>query len=382
MKIYLVTPMDLKYSYRATEYYIYEYAKYLKDNGKDVEILVTKKPNEKYTLILNYRKTIRPYRKIKQKPVQCKLYTIPLLKWHFFFYKNLPKDGVIYLPFTVYDYVFNILTKPRGQKYVIGSHSLDLKKGHILEGHEFVEKLVNSVVKSIFLLIGKEKKNIFFHVINTEQAKYIKKYFKYPNSNIFYAPNFIEMEKYKLGENKSKKLKVIHIGGIDKEADIVFDIIKLLDKKGQLNNFDFYFVGNAPDLERYEITEPENIHILGKISELEKLKLLSSSDCIIIPAYESFSKTLLEGIASGLYILTSKKNAAWKDFKKAGIKMFVSENGKAEDYLKILNNLAKQKQKGEKARRYKIHNIEILKKNYTKTKVLPKIFDMFEKVKR
>ncbi|MEM4067744.1 MAG: glycosyltransferase family 4 protein [Candidatus Micrarchaeaceae archaeon] len=259
---------------------------------------------------------------------------------------------------------------------------MHLKKGHMIEGHEFVEKLLNSVVKSILLLIGKEKKNIFFHVINTEQAKYIKRRFKYPNSNIFYVPNFIEMEKYKLGENKSKKLKVIHIGGIDKGADIVLDIIKLLDKKEQLNNFDFYFVGSAADLERYEITEPENIHVLGKISELEKLKLLSSSDCIIIPSYETFSKTMLEGIASGLYVLTSKRNAAWKDFKKIGIKMFVSENGKAEDYLKILNNLAKQKQKGEKARRYKIHNIEILKKNYTKTKVLPKIFDMFEKVKR
>ncbi|MEM3661850.1 MAG: hypothetical protein QXG73_03410, partial [Candidatus Micrarchaeaceae archaeon] len=78
MKIYLVTPMDLKYSYRATEEYVYKYAKYLKDRGKDVEILVTKKPNEKYTLLPNYRKTIRPYRKIRRRPVQCKEYILPL----------------------------------------------------------------------------------------------------------------------------------------------------------------------------------------------------------------------------------------------------------------------------------------------------------------
>jgi hypothetical protein len=35
--------MDIQYSFRATERYIYEYAKYLHEHGKDVEILITEK---------------------------------------------------------------------------------------------------------------------------------------------------------------------------------------------------------------------------------------------------------------------------------------------------------------------------------------------------
>ncbi|MEM3715371.1 MAG: glycosyltransferase, partial [Nitrososphaeria archaeon] len=159
-------------------------------------------------------------------------------------------------------------------------------------------------------------------------------------------------------------------------------IIKLLDKKGQLNNFDFYFVGNAPDLKRYEITESENIHILGTISELEKLKLLSSSDCIIIPSYETFSKTMLEGIASGLYVLTSKKNAAWKDFINLGIKMFIAENGFPKEYINTLKGLAKIKQRNKNPNPYRYNNKKRITRYYSESTILPEIQKMFSLVEK
>ncbi|MEM3715217.1 MAG: glycosyltransferase, partial [Nitrososphaeria archaeon] len=174
----------------------------------------------------------------------------------------------------------------------------------------------------------------------------------------------------------------IHIGGTDKGADIVFDIIKLLGKEGQLNNFDFYFVGTGLDLDRYKITEPENIHILGKISELEKLKLLSSSDCIIIPAYENFPKTMLEGIASGLYVLTSKRNAAWKDFTNLGIKMFIAENGFSKEYINTLKSLAKIKRRNKNPNPYKYNNKKRIIRYYSESTVLPEIQKMFSLVEK
>lgn len=377
MKVYLITPVDLKYSYRATEEYVYSYAKYLKEHGIDTEILITKKSERQQTLLPNYEEVIKPYDNIANKPVRCKEIVLPL-KWHIFIYKDLPKEGTIYFPYGIYDYLFNILFKPKGQKYVIGSHSMHLKMGHMIKNHEKLEWLLNFIVKSVLFLRRKEKDNIYFHVINSAQEAYLIKNFKINKKSIFHVPNFIDTSKYQLTKNSSKKLRVVHIGGTEKNANIVFDIIKLLDKRQVLDKFEFYFIGKPDKQTGGQYTSLKNIHILGQIDDRTKIKVLSSADCMIIPSYETFSKTLLEGLLSGLYLLTSKRNSAWQDLTVSGIKIFIADTGKPEEYISILSNLGNKKERRERINKYRLRNRICVIVNFNERKILMKILKMFK----
>lgn len=379
MKVYLITPVDLKYSYRGTEEHVYSYAKYLKEHGIDAEILITKKGDKQQTLLPYYKEVIKPYDTIAKKPVSCKEIVLPF-KWHIFIYKDLPKEGTIYFPYSIYDYLFNLLFKPKGQKYVIGSHSMHLKMGHIIKNHETLEWLLNFIVKSVLFLRRKEKGNIYFHVINSMQEAYLIKNFKINKKNIFYVPNFIDTRKYGLAKNSSKKLRVVHIGGIEKDANIVFDIIKLLEEKHVLYRFEFYFIGRLDKHIEEQYSSIRNVHLLGQIDDFTKLKVLRRADCMIIPSYEAFPKTLLEGLLSGLYILTSKRNSAWRDLIDFGIQMFVAENGFSEEYLHAIISLAEKKSRSTNINSYRALNRNTITKNFDKESVLPQILKMFRKV--
>ena len=381
MKVYLITPVDLKYSYRATEEYVYSYAKYLKEHGIDAEILITKKGNKQQTLLPNYKEVVKPYDNIAKKPVKCKEIVLPL-KWHIFVYKDLSKEGTIYFPYGVYDYLFNILFKPKEQKYVIGSHSMHLKMGRIIKNHEILEWLLNFIVKSVLFLRRKEKDNTYFHVINSMQEVYLIKNFKINKKNIFYVPNFIDTSKYSLAKNSSKKLRVVHIGGMEKDASVVFDIIKFLEEKRVLDKFEFYFIGKLDKQIEEQYSSLKNVRILGQIDDHTKLKVLSSADCMIIPSYEAFPKTLLEGLLSGLYILTSKRNSAWQDFVYFGIQMFIAENGFSGEYLQAIINLSEKKGRSVNINPYREPNRDIVIKNFDKRNVLPQIFKMFKTVEK
>ena len=381
MKVYLITPLDLKYSYRATEEYVYNYAKYLKEHGIDAEILITKKDAKQQTLLSNYKEVVKPYDNIAKKPIRCKEIVLPL-KWHVFIYKDLPKEGTIYFPYSIYDYLFNILFKPKGQKYVIGSHSMHLKMNHIIKNHEMLEWLLNFIVKSVLFLRRKENDNIYFHVINSMQEAYLTKNFKINKKNIFYVPNFIDTSRYRLTKNSSKKLRVVHIGGMEKDASIVFDIIKLLDEKHVLDRFEFYFIGRLDKQIEEQYSSIRNVHLLGPIDDSTKLKVLRGADCMIMPSYEAFPKTLLEGLLSGLYILTSKRNSAWQDLIAFGMHMFVAENGFSEEYLQELINLAGKKGKGVNINLYSESNENITIKIFDKRDVLPQILKMFKTLEK
>jgi len=376
MKLYLISPIDIKYSFRATERYIYEYADYLRKHGKDVEILITKRKIKSKKQ--NNDNLIRKYRKIRQQFIDCREFLLPL-KWYIFIYKDLPRDGIIYFPYSIYDYLYEVLFKPKGQKYIMGSHSMHLKNGRMIENHQLLESALNSLVNLVLWLRRREIKNIYIHAINTAQVDYIKQNFKLiKEENIFYIPNMINAEKYRIAKNKSNKLRVVHIGGTDKDAHSVFSIIKLLKEDGHINDFEFYFIGKLSERVDPELMKMPNLHFLGEISEKSKLKVLSTMDAIIVPAYETFSMVVLEGLASGLYVLTSKKNAAWRDFKELGIKLFVAENGQPVEYIKALENLAAVKKIGKNANRYADYNKNIVIKNFGESIVLKKILGMFE----
>ena len=373
----MVTPVDIKYSYRGTEWHIYEYAKYLRQHGIDAQLLVTENIRN-YTPMPKYKTIASTYKMIPKTEVRCKEYVLPF-KWHLFKYKNLPKDAPIYFPYSIYDYIYNIFTKPKGQKYIIGCHGMHLKMGKIIDS-KLLEGLLNFCIKTVLNVKKDETKDLYFHTLNSEQARDINRVFSPKSDHIFTIPSMIDTSTYKMATNNSDKFKILHIGGPDKGMDVVLDVISILMGKGELNKFEFYFIGecNVSIKQGYNY---KNVHFLSTVNEEKKMHLLMSSDAIIIPAYEAFPKTMLEGIASGIYVITSRRNAGWSDVVDHGVKINVVHAGEPLEYIKPLLSLAKQKHNSKKIfDELRRKNRKIAEREFDKSRVLKQVTNMFERV--
>ncbi len=383
LKIYFITPLDIKYSYRATEYLVYEYARFLHEHGMDINILVTA-ISGKHTIVPNYNTIKKRYAEIPKRTIE-RSYATALRGQSLQTYHNLPKDSVIYFPYDLHKYLINIAFKPKGQKYIIGSNCLQFKLGKlILGGHPIQERIVNLATKAAIFWRGSESKNIYFHVINDGQLRYLLK-LGVNRKNIFCVPPMVEVDKFKIGSNTSHRLKVLHVGGFDKDSGTIVEIIKRIKITGKLKKFEFYFIGSSRQQEIKELNmlseQYHNIHLLGRVSETAMIRTLSSMDVMIVPAYETFSKTLIEGIASGNYIITSYRNDAADDFRNLGIKLDITKTGDPSEYVKPLLNLAKKKSKDPAGfNQYKIKNRAIVVKEFDNSVILPKILNMFSEV--
>ncbi len=380
MKVSLITPVDIKYSYKGTEYHVYEYARYLQAKRIDTEILVTKTnadmPRRKNNPASNR------YRSIPKRPIDCSETLLPF-NYHLFTYWGLPSDRIIYLPFGIYQYFVNVAFKPLGQKYIIGCHGMHLKFGSMIEGHHALDAILRSATKSMISAKGREADNLYFHVINSEQKMYLEK-LGIKSRNIFYVPAMLDTKNYHIGYNSSKRLKVIHIGGLGKGSDIVLQIIKRIIGEGKIDMFEFYFIWDEqpPELYKYAKNNP-NIHVLGTVPEREKARVLSIMDVIVIPAYENFPKAMLEGLASGLYVVTSRKNSAATDIKKYEVNIYITNRGTPDEYVAPLIKLAKLKSSRRKIFDMKKEiNRKATHEHFDKEKVLPQILKMFENVSK
>ncbi len=286
----------------------------------------------------------------------------------------------MYFPFSIYDYIINILFKPKGQKYIIGCHGMHLKMGHIIRGHGILERFLNAWVRSILYIRKSEMGNLYCHAINKEQAEYIKNTFGFKKENIFYVPIMIDADDYYSKGNSSKKLAVVHIGGMGKDMQIVLNIVDRLNEAGKLDMFEFYFIGERSTEAEAAYGKFGNVRFLGMINDSEKFRVLSEADSMIVPAYETFSKAMLEGLASGLHMLTSKRAASWRDITDTGIRIAVTEHGLAEEYVKPLIVLAELKEKGKGINPRRRKNIEILLREFDRGPVLKRIREMFLKI--
>ena len=77
MKISLITPVDIRYSNKGTEWHVYEYAKYLKQKGVDANILVTENMRG-FKEVAGYKKTKKNYSMVTEYPVKCRRITLPM----------------------------------------------------------------------------------------------------------------------------------------------------------------------------------------------------------------------------------------------------------------------------------------------------------------
>jgi glycosyltransferase involved in cell wall biosynthesis len=380
-KLYLVLPSPIKTTMRGTEKFTLGLATYL-NNYFDVTILEPKYNSAKYA------KTDK--NRVNEKYSTLKLRTIKLMKLKLpfgqFFYKfrGLPKDGIIYLPFDFYSEMLTLLSKPKGQIYILGvAHGLHLQNGELAH-HGNIGKIILHVAKILLAFKGKDfRETVYYHTNNDEQSKYLLKAGMLKD-HIFQIPNFTDISKFYVSNNNSEKLKVLNIGGVSKNADFVVKIIDKLTKQHALNKYEFHFIGSRvpKELERYK--KYKNIIVHGFIDDNKKAEIMSKMDVLALTDIETFSITMLEGLASGLAIISSDGNPAAFELKNLGASIYIAKLSNINDYITTLKKVSKSKQEGilnlqrSKNRDIIIHNYseEVVFKKIKKS--LP-IFDIISK---
>ncbi len=378
MKIALITPVDIKYSYRGTEVNIYEYAKFMLDNGIDAKVLVPTYQSNEFTERKDYREVYSLYKKVPTRRITGRKWTLPL-GYVLYIYSGLPRDSTVYLPYSIYDHIVNIIRKPKGQKYVIAAHSMHLKNGHIIQNHRIMEGMLNGFMRIVFSM-KEMRENVYHHVITREQAKYLMT-LGISKDNVMYVPAFVNTGPLKLKQNCSETLRVLHIGGVNKNAEVVLSIIEELRSSGMGKDFEFYFIGEKEPDGLIAIAEAsQNVHCLGPVKEADKPGIISSMDVVIVPAVETFSRAMLEGLASGLYVVASNMNPAAWEIQKMGAHISIPKNGSAREYVKELEALLKLKRSRARFNAGRKRNREIAIKRFDKKVVLGEILEMFEKV--
>ncbi len=367
MKVSLITPIDIKYSYRGTEYWVYEAAKYLMNRGIDAEVLVTETGSRK---ALN-SKAAREFAEVPSRIIKSSRLNLPM-NFKITTYKGLPEDSILYFPYSIYDYAINIARKPSNQKWIIGSHSMHLKHGHIIKGHRWLELALNAMMKSVI-----RKDNLFFHVVNTDQEHYLAR-LGVREERIFRIPLFIDVKGFMAKPATGQKLKVIHLGGVEKNAEAVSRIISTLIELGQIGKFEFYLIGKQPEsiVQNATMLKQGSINIFPSISEAEKRAMMSNMDVMLLPAVENFPKSMLEGLACGLYIIAGEMNPAFSEVLKRGA--FGASSKNESEYIKSLQSALEMKRNG-KLNKYKKSNLKAAE-FYDRKAVMPLIEKMFGRV--
>ena len=369
----MVTPIDIKYSYRGTEYWVYECAKYLRSQGIDARILVTSN-REVNSQVRNFG-AVREFASVPQTEIANSKLTLPL-NLKITTYNNLPTDSIIYLPYSIYDYLINLIRKPYGQKYVIGAHSMHLKNGHIVKGHDLLERLLNGLVKAMVFSRKEARENIYHHVVNRAQEKYLMQ-LGIRKDHIFCIPPFIDVKNFRMSHSIGKKLNVIHMGGRSKGAEIIIDVLEALERSGDLELFEFYFIGADQPTSLIEFSkEHKNVHVLGPVDEKLKIDILVRMDVIVIPAVENFSRAMLEGLASGLYVVSNSMNQSAQEIAKMGAELTVTKSD--EEYIDVLGKLAAGKIGG-RMKTCKAKN-RMVAMRFDRTTIMPLMGKMFIKI--
>lgn len=375
IKVAFVTPVDPRHSFRGTENTIYKYAAYLNKNGIDATVLVPS-----YHLNKKQNWTNRTFRLhgVKEKKICGFRLRLPF-KYDLYYYYPIPRDAIVYLPYSPYTNILNLLLKPRGQKYIIGLHGLHLRNGRLLDKHESLERIFVKTLTLLVLMRSDIKDTVYYHAINKEQISYLVKH-GVRRKNIFHVPPSIDVMQFRSMQKTTGPVRVIHIGGIQKDANVLGDVIVELMQRGKIHDFEFYLFGrDQPESLKKLAQLNSNLHIMRSVGEKAKLKFLSDSDVMMAPALEAFSATILEGLASGDLIITRKDNPQAKELEDEKIYLLTCDGLAA--YTAALLKALDMKREG-KITRFGKSNIKTVEKSFSENIIMPRILDMFMNLSR
>jgi glycosyltransferase involved in cell wall biosynthesis len=380
MRVSLLTPLDIKYSVSATEKLIYEYASYLKNSDVDVELLVPTKVFDNHNkLRKDYKDIELQYSIINKKSINFIFFKN--YYYSMFYYFNLPTNRIVFLPYSPYYYITNILTKPTTTKYIIGAWNMHLYAGEHSQNHRVLSNLLDGVIRTLFKLRGTAfLDTLYFLVENSQQKYYIIKNLHIRAQKIFYIPLFIDTNEFSVTKNNSKKLRVLHIGGIEKNAMLMAKIIHNAIEKNIMEDFEFWFIGKSMPDELITLSKSyKNIKNYGMVTDKTKRILLSKADVLAVTSVEGFGLKILEAFASGLEVICLD-NPACTDISATGLKIHTIDRNMPENYLIILKKLFYKKQNRAFSLKTRMAKRKLLKKNFDKAVVTPKFFEMLTKI--
>ncbi len=374
MNSYFITRGDINLmSTSGCEIEAYDFTEFFMEHDRNAEIL------KAYTFDLFSHK-LRPwhktykkrYRLVKSRTNRFLKVNSPLLGYMFIHLKDLP-DGIIYFPYSFYDYLSNIFLKRKTQIFVFAGHCLEMRtKYRTLRG------IINIFVKIAFKL---NKDTIYFQAINSEQREFVLK-LGLPKENIFDIPVYIfpgtSFKEMPLLHNNSKKLKVLHIGGTSKNSIFLTEIFDKLTEANELDQYEFYLMGTRqPDeVVRYS-KKYANVKILGYVDDVEKIKYLRQSDVVVVPANETFSTAAIEAMACGPIVI-SQENPAIKDMRDLGAYLFIVNTNDPAAFITAFDKIADLKKSPKILNKLRLENQRICKENYSSEVALRKMKDLFD----
>ncbi len=373
--LYFILPSNITKTIRGTEQFTLGLAAYL-SNYLNVTVL---EPNHNNVSYKRPKGIDKKYSKLKLDKIKMKKVKMPFGQYMFSF-KGIPKEGIVYLPFDFFSEMPALLSKPKGQIYILGvAHGLHLQNGKLAH-HGNIGKIVLRIAMALLVLKGRDFKNtVYYHTNNSEQSKYLLKA-GLPKNHIFQIPNFIDAKEFYITDNKSKKLKVLHIGGVNKNADFVVKIIDEMITQKILYNYEFHFIGREMPKRLEDLSRIyKNIIIHGFIDNKTKARIMSSMDVLLLTDIETFSVTMLEGLASGLHIISCDGNPAAYELKALKASVYILKSESIDSYIKTLKMIDKFKMSNLINVNRNI-NREIVLSKYSEEVVCKEALGVFQKI--
>ncbi len=157
-------------------------------------------------------------------------------------------------------------------------------------------------------------RNVFFQVLNEAQRNFLIDEILIPRSNVFLIPNGLKTDLYTTVDNRDD-FNIVVLGRINKlpkGSNLLPGIIKEVLKESD-ERLTFCIIGKGEYLSSLikKISDlgsemRKRVSILGFISEVEKIKILSSGNLILSTSYtEPFPLSILEGLYSGLKVIST-----------------------------------------------------------------------------
>ncbi len=167
--------------------------------------------------------------------------------------------------------------------------------------------LLYQIYMRLLLYINKKwllNKNLYFQVLNNIQRKILINQ-GVPSDKIFLIHNGIDFTKYSVKRN-DEIFQVLFISRMeDSQKGIKLLLHTTMKLKESLNHIRVVAIGSGPD-SKILTKDPNVIECRGYVDENEKISLLSTSSLLLITSYlEPFSLSALEGLASGLPIVST-----------------------------------------------------------------------------
>ncbi len=373
--LYFILPSNITKTIRGTEQFTLGLAAYL-SNYLNVTVL---EPNRNNVSYKRPKGIDKKYSKLKLDKIKMKKVKMPFGQYMFSF-KGIPKEGIVYLPFDFFSEMPALLSKPKGQIYILGvAHGLHLRNGKLAH-HGNIGKIVLRIAMALLVLKGRDFKNtVYYHTHNSEQSRYLLKA-GLPKNHIFQIPTFIDAKEFYITDNKSKKLKVLHIGGVNKNADFVVKIIDEMITQKILYNYEFHFIGREMPKRLEDLSRIyKNIIIHGFIDNKTKARIMSSMDVLLLTDIETFSVTMLEGLASGLHIISCDGNPAAYELKALKASAYILKSESIDSYIKTLKMIDKFKMSNLINVNRNI-NREIVLSKYSEEVVCKEALGVFQKI--